>query len=328
MPAIVVDELRKVFRSKSRGESGRDVLRSFVRPHRRQVVAVDGVSFKVDDGEVIGLLGRNGAGKTVTIKCLTGLLRPTSGQVRVLGYDPSRRQREFLSTISMVAGHRSQMVWDVPVIDTFRMHREIYRIAPATYRQRLDELADLLELESLFDVSVRRLSLGQRMRCELAVALLHAPRAVFLDEPTLGLDVAAQQRLRRFLRDYIDTHASAMVVTSHYMTDLEELTDRIILLEAGKVRYEGTLAGLVVSAAPYRLLRLTLRAPIPEESAKALGDIVEFSGDRLVCRVPRQRVSDVAAAALTRLPVVDISIEEPATESIVAAMLSSGSDDA
>ncbi|HET8681166.1 MAG TPA: ATP-binding cassette domain-containing protein [Micromonosporaceae bacterium] len=287
-------------------------------------MAVRDLSLKIAHGEVVGLLGQNGAGKTVTIKCLVGLLRPTSGTVRVLGHDPAHRRRELLEQVSMVAGHRSQMVWDVPVLDTFRMHKDVYGIGDIAYRQRLEELADLLDLEPLLDTSVRRLSLGQRMRCELAVALLHAPRTVFLDEPTLGLDVVAQQRLRRFLRDYNDRHGAAMLVTSHYMTDLEVLTDRVILLEAGSAHYEGTLADLVASAAPYRYLRLTLREPVSEEDAAALGDVEEVNGARVTCRVPRHKVSEVAARALAQWPVVDISIEEPPTEAIIAAMLSAG----
>jgi ABC-2 type transport system ATP-binding protein len=243
---IEVDGLVKHFRVHERGAGVSASLRSVVRRSYRQVRAVDEVSFTLQAGEVVGFLGPNGAGKTTTLKCLSGLLYPDAGSVRVLGHQPHRREAAYLSRIAMVMGQRNSLYWDLPALDAFEVHRTIYRVPPAQYRQTVAELVDLLGLEPLLSRQVRVLSLGERMRCELAAALLHRPEVLFLDEPTLGLDVNAQVVLRQFLREHNARHGSTVLLTSHYMGDVTALASRVLVIDSGRLRFDGDLATLVL----------------------------------------------------------------------------------
>jgi ABC-2 type transport system ATP-binding protein len=258
--AIRVRELSRTFSVPAREAGTRAALRGLIRREVREVVAVDGVGFDIAPGEVVGFLGPNGAGKTTTLKMLAGLLYPTAGEVTTLGHRPWRRERAFLRRIALVMGQRSQLVWDLPVADSFELHREIYGVAPDDCRRRVGELAELLELGSLLRQPARTLSLGERMKCELAVSLLHRPQVLFLDEPTLGLDVTMQARIRAFLRIYQDRHAATLLLTSHYMADVEALCRRVIVIHRGRLLFDGDLAALVRRFAPHKTIVVELSA--------------------------------------------------------------------
>ena len=233
-------------------------LKSLARRTYSDVEAVREISFSITAGEMVGFIGPNGAGKTTTLKMLSGLLHPTAGSARVVGYQPWERKEDFLRRISMVLGNKSQMLWDIPPLDTFRVLAEIYRVPQPTFRRTLDELVALLDMEALLTKPVRSLSLGERMKCELVAGLLHQPEVLFLDEPTLGLDVSMQARLRQFLAAYNQAHRATVILTSHYMADVVTLCPRVILIHHGRLLYDGALDELASHLAPFKLVQVTL----------------------------------------------------------------------
>ena len=235
MPAIEVTELSKTYVVPEREAGLSAALKSLIHRKTRDVKAVDEITFSVDEGEIVGFLGPNGAGKTTSLKMLSGLLYPTSGDTTVLGHTPSRRHRDFLTDITLVMGQRNQLIWDIPVIDSFERNRAVYRISRADYTTIVDELTDLLDLGELLGKPVRNLSLGERMKCEVAAALLHRPKVLFLDEPTIGLDVTMQRRIREFIAAYNEDHGASVLLTSHYMADVEALCKRVIIIHHGQV---------------------------------------------------------------------------------------------
>lgn len=315
--SVSVENLVKHYRVHHKEPGLAGSLRSLVRRRYQDVRAVDGISFEIDQGEVVGFLGPNGAGKTTTLKCLSGLLYPTAGQVSVLGYTPHRRERDFLKSFTLVMGQRNQLLWDLPAMETFLVNQAIYRVPEAQFRQSLDEMIALLELEPLLTKQVRKLSLGERMRCELAASLLHRPRVLFLDEPTIGLDVTAQASIRDFIRTYNAQHGATVLLTSHYMADVTALARRILVIDDGKLMYDGDLEALVAQTAPYKLLRLTLQEPVNGSELQALGEIDSLDGLKVTLRVVRGQTKDAASRALSSLPVADVSVEEPPVEEII-----------
>ncbi|MDG6103968.1 ATP-binding cassette domain-containing protein [Dactylosporangium aurantiacum] len=317
---IEVRELTKHFRVHRREPGLRAALRSLVRREHHTVRAVDQVSFTIPEGEMVGFLGPNGAGKTTTLKCLTGLLHPTAGTVRVLGHVPHHREPAFLRRISLVMGQRNALFWDLPAADAFEVNRAIYGLAPAPYRSALDELVVLLGLEPLLGKQVRVLSLGERMRCELAGALLHRPDVVFLDEPTLGLDVNGQAAVRAFLRDYNARHGATILLTSHYMGDVTALARRVLVIDRATLRFDGDLTALVEAHSPHRLVRVTLREAVPARTWTGLGEVSDVDGAVVTLMVPRTETAAIAARLLTTLPVEDVAIEDPPVEDIIRAV--------
>ncbi|MGH7538533.1 MAG: ABC transporter ATP-binding protein, partial [Gemmatimonadales bacterium] len=248
-PAIAAEQLSKTFRVKVRAPGLRGVLAALFRPGYRDVHAVRAVTFQIEAGEIVAFLGPNGAGKTTTLKMLAGLLYPTSGRVAVAGFDPWTGGPAFKRRIALVLGNRQQLVWDLPPEETFLLNRAIYEIPRGDYRERRAELVELLELGPLLDKPVRQLSLGERMKCELAAALLHRPSILFLDEPTLGLDLGAQDAIRRFLIEYRDRHGATVLLTSHYMQDVTALASRVLIINRGRLLYDGALDALVARIA-------------------------------------------------------------------------------
>jgi ABC-2 type transport system ATP-binding protein len=244
-PAISIRGLSKTYKVHEREAGLGAALRSLVSRRTRDVKAVDNISFTVEPGEVVGFLGPNGAGKTTTLKMLSGLLYPTSGEADVLGHVPSRRERGFLCRITLVMGQRNQLAWDIPAQDSYLLNRAIYRIPNTVYEQTLNELVALLDLGELIRKPVRNLSLGERMKCEIAGALLHQPQVLFLDEPTIGLDVTMQRRIRSFIAEYNKRFGATVLLTSHYMADVEALCRRVVVIHHGKILFDGELAGLV-----------------------------------------------------------------------------------
>lgn len=317
---IEVEGLAKHFRVHERGAGVRASLRAVVRRSYRDVRAVQDVTFSLAEGEVVGFLGPNGAGKTTTLKCLSGLLHPTAGSVRVLGHEPHRREAAYLSRIAMVMGQRNSLFWDLPALDAFEVHRTVYRVPSARYREVLAELVDLLELQPLLAKQVRVLSLGERMRCELAASLLHRPQVLFLDEPTLGLDVNAQAALRGFLRGYNERHGATVLLTSHYMGDVTALASRVLVIDAGTLRFDGDLTALVEAHAPNRRVRVSLRDVVPREVLARFGEVVEVDGAVVTLQVARAGTAALAARLLSELVVEDVSIEDPPIEDVIRAV--------
>ena len=317
MSQIVIEHLRKYYdvHQKEPGLAGS--LRSFVRRKTYQVKAVDDISFSIEPGEMVGFLGPNGAGKTTTLKVLSGLLYPTGGRVEVLGFTPHERRSAYLEQFTLVMGQKNQLMWDLPAIETFLVNKAIYQIADAGYQAVFNELNQLLELEPLLKKQVRKLSLGERMKCELAAALLHQPRVLFLDEPTIGLDVTMQVAIRQFVAEYNRRHTATVILTSHYMADVTALTRRIIVIDHGKLLYDGDLRQLVEQVAPYKLLSIVLREATARDTLAQYGEIESLDGVKATLRVPRGQATDVAARLLSNVQLDDVLIEELPVEDII-----------
>jgi len=317
MSHIVVEELRKYYdvHHKEPGLAGS--LRSFVRRRYQHVKAVDGITFRIEPGEMVGFLGPNGAGKTTTLKVLSGLLYPTGGRVEVLGFTPYERRAAYLEQFTLVMGQKNQLMWDLPALETFLVNKAIYQISDADYRATYRELDDLLELGPLVKKQVRKLSLGERMKCELAAALMHRPRVLFLDEPTIGLDVTMQVAIRQFIAEYNRRHGATVILTSHYMADVTALTRRIIVIDHGKLLYDGDLRQLVERVAPYKLLSIVMRDDTPREALTHYGEVESLDGVKARLRVPRGQATEVAARLLSAVKLDDVLIEEPPVEDII-----------
>lgn len=318
--AIEVTHLAKHFRVHQKAPGLRGAIRGFLHREYREVRAVDDLSFTIAPGELVGFLGPNGAGKTTTLKILSGLLYPTAGKVTVLGYTPSARQAAFQRQFTMVMGQRSQLWWDLPAWDSFLLNKEIYEVQETPFRQTAQELSDLLELEGLLDIPVKKLSLGQRMKAELACSLLHQPQVLFLDEPTLGLDVVMQHKIRQFIAAYNRRYGATILLTSHNMDDVAELCERVIIIDHGRLLYDGRLTDLVAQYAPHKLISLAFHAPIHAEALATLGRLVTANGTRAQLEVPRADVSKCASTLLNRFPVADLAIEEPPIEEVIRSI--------
>ena len=294
-------------------------MRSLFRRSYRMVKAVDAISFSIAAGERVGFLGPNGAGKTTTLKMLSGLLYPTAGSARVAGHVPFDRSAPFLRSIMLVAGQKQQLLWDLPPIDTFDLNRAIYGVARPDYQRTLDELVHLLKLESLLHKPVRQLSLGERMKCELAAALLHRPSVLFLDEPTIGLDVTMQVAVREFIRRYNEQHEATVILTSHYMEDVAALCPRIIVIDHGHIVYDGSLAELVRTTRPEKRVRLTFGADVESRALTLPGTrIVANAGREAQLSVVQRELQSVVARVLAELPVLDLTIEDPPLEEVLS----------
>ena len=282
MTAIQVNGLGKTYVVPEREGGVRAALSALVRRRTRDVVAVSEVDFSVEPGEIVGFLGPNGAGKTTTLKMLAGLLHPTAGSAQVLGFTPWQRSPDYLGRMALIMGQRNQLQWDIPVLDSFRLNQAIFRIPGADFRTRLDELVDLLELGDLLRKPVRNLSLGERMKCEIAGSLLHYPAVLFLDEPTIGLDVAMQRRIRSFVAEYNARTGACVMLTSHYMADVEALCRRVIVIHQGRLLYDGDLTGLVERFAPHKIITVELEenAAVTSEEVTALLRATSVAGSR------------------------------------------------
>jgi ABC-2 type transport system ATP-binding protein len=321
-PAIQLQDLCKTYLVPEREAGMTAALRSLVNRQMREVKAVDQISFEVTPGEIVGFLGPNGAGKTTTLKMLSGLLYPTSGTVRVLNHEPWRRKRTFLKAITLVMGQRNQLVWDIPAIDSFELNRVIYRIPPEEYRQTLAELTELLDLDPLLNKPVRNLSLGERMKCEIAGALLHRPQVLFLDEPTIGLDVTAQRRIRRFVSEYNRRHSATILLTSHYMADVEALCDRVIVIHHGRILFDGLLSDLVKRFSPHKTIVVELRDGLGRTNFQSYGEVITQSDGQVTLRVPKNETARVTSQLLADLPITDLTVEDPPFEDVIEQVFS------
>ena len=313
-------ELTKHFRVHKRPPGLAAALKSVVRRRYETVKAVDGVSFEIQRGERVGFLGPNGAGKTTTLKVLSGLLHPTSGDVEVEGHVPARREPELLGAITLVMGQKSQLIWDLPPADTYAMNRAVFDVPQADFDRTLAELTELLELGELITKPTRQLSLGERMKCELVAALLHGPTTLFLDEPTIGLDVAMQLAIRDFVRSYNQRHEATVLLTSHYMDDVVALCPRIIVIDAGKLIHDGDLRGLVKQMDPDKRVSFTLVEPRADPELAKLGAVLKREGQRVTLKVGERELPAVVGHLLGELHAADLAIEDPPLEEILRTM--------
>jgi ABC-2 type transport system ATP-binding protein len=315
---IVAKDLKKHFRVHKRPPGfGAAVKSLFVRKYET-VKAVDGVSFTIERGERVGFLGPNGAGKTTTLKVLSGLLHPTSGEATVEGFVPFQRSPELLTKITLVMGQKSQLIWDLPPSETYAMNRAVFDVPKAQFDATLKELTELLELGDLVDKPARQLSLGERMKCELAAALLHQPTTLFLDEPTIGLDVAMQVAIRDFIRAYNQKHSATVILTSHYMDDVVALCPRIIVIDQGTLIHDGDLRALVKQMDPDK--RVSFTSDIDSDALAKLGTVLTKEGKRITLRITERELPSVVGHLLGELKVGDLAIEDPPLEDILRKM--------
>jgi ABC-2 type transport system ATP-binding protein len=327
---VHVHDLRKVFKVPEREAGLRASLRSLVRRKTRDVAAVDGISFDIGAGEVVGFLGANGAGKTTTLKMLSGLLHPTGGECTVLGHVPGRRERDLLRRITLVMGNRNQLQWDLPAVDSFELNRAVYGIPRADFEAMRDELVELLDLGDLVHKPVRNLSLGERMKMEVAGALLHRPGVLFLDEPTIGLDITMQRRIRSFVAEYNRRHGATVLLTSHYMADVEALCRRVIVIHHGRLLFDGELDALAERFATHKTIGLRLDGSAPVESTRSLlagyGEVLDDEGDAamLHVRIDRAEAPAIASRLLAELPVLDLTIEDPPIDDVIEQVFAGG----
>lgn len=316
MPVICVRELEKTFSvpKKSPGVAGS--LRSLFSREKTLVEAVKKISFDIEEGEVVGFLGPNGAGKTTTLKMLSGILFPSGGEATVLGFKPFDRKPEMLRQIALVMGNRQQLWWDLPAWDSFLVLRELYDVPRKEFDDRTSYLIEALQLTDKVNTQVRKLSLGERMKCELVAALLHLPKVVFLDEPTLGLDVVSQKRIRDFLRQFNSEHKCTILLTSHYMQDVQELCRRVIVIDHGSLIFDGTMAQLTARYSETRRLRLTFESDVlPDLSS--YGEVVESAECAVVLAVPRSKTASITGEILQGYSVQDIAVEDVSAEEVI-----------
>jgi ABC-2 type transport system ATP-binding protein len=312
---VHVNELTKVFKVPERDPGLRAAAKALIRRKTRDVHAVEAISFDIEAGEVVGFLGPNGAGKTTTLKMLAGLLYPTSGEARVLGHVPSKQEKDYLRRMTMVMGNRNQLQWDIPALDSFELYRAIYRLRREDYVAMRDELVELLDVGDLVRKPVRNLSLGERMKVEIVGSLLHRPQVLFLDEPTIGLDVTMQKRIRTFVAEYNQRHGATVLLTSHYMADVEALCKRVIVIHHGRILFDGALASLANEFAAYKTIGVLLENGDAE--LDSYGEVISRDGDRAILRVPKAETSRIAARLLSEHEVLDLTIEEPPIEDVI-----------
>ena len=321
---ISASKLAKHYKVPTRGEGLKAAAKSLVRRTYRTVKAVDQIDFEIEGGEIVGFLGPNGAGKTTTLKMLGGLLYPTGGTARVLGFEPSRRQADFLRQITLVMGNRSQMAWDLPALDSFELQRAIYGVPRPEFEKTRDEYIEMLEIKELVQKPVRNLSLGERMKMEIVAALLHRPKVLFLDEPTIGLDVTMQRRIRGFVAEYNRRYGATVLLTSHYMADVEALCKRVIVIHHGKLLFDGGLSQLLERYSDYKTIGATINGVA---DLGTYGEVVRRDGGRVTLRVPKEKASQVTARLLAEQQVDDLTVEDTPIDDIIETIFSQQADE-
>jgi ABC-2 type transport system ATP-binding protein len=324
MSIIVAENLNKSYPVAIKNPGIRGTITHFFRRNYRLIKAVQDVSFTIEPGEIVGFLGPNGAGKTTTLKMLTGLIHPSSGLVKVGGFVPFRRQETFLQKITLVMGQKQQLIWDLPALDSLKINAAVYNISDKEFQHRVGELTEMLGLESKLTQPVRKLSLGERMKAEILAALLHRPQVLFLDEPTLGLDVNAQVGVRNFLKEYNQLYQATVLLTSHYMADITALCPRVLLIHEGKLMYDGSLEGLLESFAPYREIYVELAQVLPLAQLMSYGDVqmVEERAVRFI--VQQEALTQTVSRILADLAVVDLTVTEPPVEEVIGRVFQKG----
>ncbi len=327
MKTVEVDSLSKTFAVADKQPGLAGTLSHFVKRKYRMIQAVKDVSFSIEPGEIVGFLGPNGAGKTTTLKMLTGLIHPTAGQVRVLGQTPFKRKPDLLRQITLVMGQKQQMIWDLPPSESLRVNAAVYGVPDNEAKRRIDELAEMLSIGDELTRPVRKLSLGERMKCELMAALLHHPRVLFLDEPTLGLDVNAQTAVRNFLREYNRQHGASILLTSHYMADITALCDRVVMIHKGGLIYDGSLAGIVDRFAPFREVKVELANDADHDTMKRYAEVESIDGRAARLLVKRDALTKTVDRLLAEQDVTDLTVTDPPIEEVIGRVFDGGSPD-
>lgn len=320
---IVTRNLSREFKVSEKEPGLFNSVKSLFRRKYKIVPAVQRISLSIEEGELVGFIGPNGAGKTTTLKMLSGLLHPSSGTATVMGFTPWERRPEFLKRFSLVMGQKAQLWWDLPLYDSLLLQRDIYEMSRPDFQASLAELTELLDLQSFLKVQVRKLSLGQRMRGELAAAFLYRPRVLFLDEPTIGLDIVVQKKVRDFIAAYRRRHQATIVLTSHYLEDVSRLCERLIIIDHGQVAYDGATQDLINKHVDHKRIYLKFDRPVEKADLAVFGEVVKYQPLKARLQVPRGETTARAAALLAKLPVIDVSIEEPSLEDVVRELFTS-----
>ena len=318
MPAIDVRHLRKIYRVYRKREGLFASLKGLFHREYKEVAAVDDVSFQIEEGEMVAFLGPNGAGKTTTLKLLSGLIYPTGGEATVLGHIPWKRENAYRRRFSLVMGQKNQLWWDLPAQESFRLHQEIYRVEREQFKRRLDELVDLLEVRELIGQPVRELSLGERMRMELIAALLHSPEILLLDEPTIGLDVVSQRRVQEFLKFYQAERRITVVLTSHYMKDVEALCKRAIIINEGEIKHDGPLAEIIDRFSHHKIMEIQFAGTTQPPNLDRYGTVIEIAPPRVKLEVPRKKIPEILSDLLARYTIEDVGVQERPLEEVIA----------
>jgi ABC-2 type transport system ATP-binding protein len=326
MPIIQIDNLVKSYRVYQKKEGLREALRGLWHREYKAVDAVRNISLRVEPGEFVAFLGPNGAGKTTTLKLLSGVIHPTSGNASVMGFVPWERSLEYRRRFALVMGQKNQLWWDLPAQESFRLHQQIYRIDAESFKKTLDELTSLLTVESLLGRPVRELSLGERMKMELIAALLHRPEVLFLDEPTIGLDVVAQHKIQQFLKYYQEERNITILLTSHYMKDIAALCKRVVVIAQGQIQYDGSLSGIVDSFSGDKIITLQLSEGTSPNGLERFGNLEKLALPRVSFRCPRSEVSKTLAEILSNYPIDDMSVEDPPLEETISKLYTHVSD--
>lgn len=324
MAVIIVENLSKIYPVAIKQPGLQGTLSHFFHRTYREIKAVEDVSFTIEEGEIVGFLGPNGAGKTTTLKMLTGLIHPSRGRILVGGYVPFRRQTGFLKQMSLVMGQKQQLLWDLPPLDSLKINAAVYNLSERVFQERLAELAEMLHLQDKLTQPVRKLSLGERMKAELLAALIHHPSILFLDEPTLGLDVNAQAAVRTFLKEYNRRYRATILLTSHYMADITALCERVLLIHQGHLIYDGSLEELWQRFAPQREVKVELANPVPETELLSYGQIESIQGQEVRFLVAREKLTTTIANILAQLEVLDLSITDPPIEEVIGRLFETG----
>jgi ABC-2 type transport system ATP-binding protein len=324
MSIIIAENLNKSYPVAIKNPGIGGTITHFFRRTYRQIKAVQDVSFTIEPGEIVGFLGPNGAGKTTTLKMLTGLIHPSSGIVKVGGFVPFRRQAVFLQKITLVMGQKQQLMWDLPALDSLKINAAVYNISDKDFQRRIGELTEMLALEGKLTQPVRKLSLGERMKAEILAALLHRPQVLFLDEPTLGLDINAQVGVRDFLKEYNQLYQATILLTSHYMADITALCQRVLLIHEGKLMYDGILDELLESFAPYREIYVELAQALPLEKLMSYGDVQMVEGRTVRFIVQQEELTRTVSQILADLEVVDLTVTEPPVEEVIGRVFEKG----
>jgi len=322
MPLIEIKDLRKSYRVYQKKEGLAASLRGLFKREYKEVEAVRGIDLEVEKGEFVAFLGPNGAGKTTTLKLLSGVISPTSGSATVMGHLPWKRENAYRRQFALVMGQKNQLWWDLPAQESFRLHQQIYNVDPAEFERTTKHITSLLGVERLLSQPVRELSLGERMKMELIAALLHKPRVLFLDEPTIGLDVIAQHAIQEFLKEYQAERETTILLTSHYMKDVAALCKRVVIIANGLIRYDGSLSGIIDRFSGSKVVTLQFADDRVPDDLSRYGEVIEVQVPRVKLRVDRAVVAKMLAAVLDRGSVEDVSVEDPPLEEVIAELFS------
>jgi ABC-2 type transport system ATP-binding protein len=326
MSVIEIRGLKKSYRVYQKKEGLAAAFRGLFRREYREVEAVRGIDLDVEQGEFVAFLGPNGAGKTTTLKLLSGVINPTAGEAHVLGFVPWERDNAYRRRFALVMGQKNQLWWDLPAAESFRLHEQIYRIDPQKRERTQSELTELLAVQHLLNQPVRELSLGERMKMELIAALLHSPDVLFLDEPTIGLDVVAQHNIQRFLKHYQEVRSITILLTSHYMKDVAALCNRVVVINHGEIVYDGSLSGIIDRFSSHKVLTLSFsNGHLPSDFSR-YGDVLELAVPRVKLRVDRQQISDVLSSVLGSYTLQDVSVEDPPLEEVIAQVFAQSAE--